>query len=82
MSMTDDERQELKDEIMLADLKLKQRQGFWETPRNIAILVGAVAAITAAVAGVIGYKIGSQPPPTINVHIDQPLMVAPAPTKP
>jgi type II secretory pathway component PulM len=68
--MTNDERQELKDTLMQADLKLKQAQAFWETPRNLAILVGTVAAI----AGVLGYKLGSQPPQTINVHLDAPLV--------
>jgi hypothetical protein len=43
----------------VADLHLRRKQGFWETPRNIAILVGA----TAALAGAVGFKIGSIPPP-------------------
>jgi hypothetical protein len=30
------------------------KPGFWETPRNIAILLGVVAAIAA----VVGYEIG------------------------
>lgn len=54
----------------------------WETPRNIAVLVGTVAAITAAVAGTLGYKFARQPPQTINVHIDAPLTVQPGPAKP
>lgn len=43
---------------MRADLDLKQKQAFWETPRNIAILVGAVAAVVATVAGMAGYRAG------------------------
>lgn len=58
--MTDDERQELKDEIMRADLLLKTRQGFWETPRNIALIVAAAAGI----AGVLGFKLGQREPTT------------------
>lgn len=73
--MTDDERQELKDQIMEADLALKKKQSFWETPKAVAIIVATTAAIFTAV----GYKIGSQPPQTINVHLDAPLVVQPAP---
>ncbi len=76
--MTDDEERELKGQLMQADLDLKRKQAFWETPRNIAILLGTVAAITAAIAGTLGYKLGSQPAQTINVHLDAPLTVAPA----
>jgi hypothetical protein len=62
---------------MRADLTLKTKQGFWETPRHIAILLGTTAAIFAAVFGVLGYKLGSQPQ-TINVHLDAPIF-APSP---
>ena len=33
---------------MEAGIELKQRQSFWETPRNLAILVATVAALCAA----------------------------------
>lgn len=33
----------------------------WETPRNIAIVVGTAVAIAGAVAGWAGHKLGSQP---------------------
>jgi hypothetical protein len=48
----------------------------WETPRNIAILTAAIAAITAGVSFVLGYKIGSAPPQQIivHVHLDVPLI--------
>ncbi len=36
---------------MHADLRLKERQAFWETPRNIAILVTTVAAVAGFSAG-------------------------------
>ena len=51
------------------------KQTFWETPRNLAIVLGAAAKI-AAVFGVLGYKIG-QTPQTINVHLDAPLTISP-----
>jgi hypothetical protein len=69
--MSDLTQDELKVALMKADLLLKTRQGFWETPRNLAIIVGAVAAI----AGLIGFKLGSQPPQAIVVQFQQPLAV-------
>lgn len=60
--MTDEEERELRIAIMEADLLLKTKQAAWETPRNIAIMVGAVAAISAAIAGWTGYQIGRSPP--------------------
>jgi hypothetical protein len=41
---------------METDLKLKQKQAFWETPRNLVIIISAVAAIAAA----FGYKVGQR----------------------
>jgi len=73
--MTDDEEKTLKQELLMADLDLRRKQATWETPRNIALLAGAIAAVTAAVFGVLGYKIGSIPPAPLHVVID------PAPPK-
>ena len=68
MSVTDDEERELRIALMEADLALKKKQVAWETPRNLAILAGAVAAI----AGVLGFKLGQnsplQPPQTIIIQ--------------
>ena len=61
----------LKLELMRMDLNLKTKQAFWETPRNLAILLGTVSAIVAAVAGTLGYKIGQAPAPqpiVIQLH--------------
>jgi hypothetical protein len=47
-----------------------RKQSFWETPRNIAILLGATAALFSALAGLAGYKFGQTsnvPPIIINV---------------
>src|SRR5580704_910553 len=52
--MTDDEEKELKQELLMVDLDLRRKQSFWETPRNIALLLAA----TAAIAGAVGFKIG------------------------
>ena len=61
MSDSDPERS-LKLELMRMDLNLKTKQAFWETPRNIAILLATVGALCTA----LGFKLGqSQPPPVI-----------------
>jgi hypothetical protein len=54
---------------------------FWETPKAVAIIVGTTAAIVSVVAGSVGYKIGSQPPPPPLQIIFQPgsIQVLPAP---
>jgi hypothetical protein len=53
---------------MQADLGLKTKQSIWEHPRNIALMVTAVAAI----AGFVGFKIGQKEPvaqaPVVNVY--------------
>jgi hypothetical protein len=70
-----DEERELKVTLMRVDLDLRREQIVWETPRDIALVVGTVAAITA---GTPGYKLASQPPPTMVVHLDAPPVVQPA----
>jgi hypothetical protein len=72
--MDDYIERDLKLELMRMDIALKQKQGFWETPRNIAILLGTVSAFVAAVFGAAGYKLGSQPPQSIIVHLEGPLL--------
>ena len=57
--MTDDEEQQLRQDLLEADVELRRKQAFWETPRNVAILVGATAAIAAA----IGFWLGQQSAP-------------------
>jgi hypothetical protein len=71
--MTDAERLDLKDKLLMADLTLKTKQAFWETPRNIVLIVTAAAGIS----GLLGYKLGSAPQ-TITVHLDAPLTIQPA----
>ncbi len=81
--MTDDEvryEQKVKLTQMEIDIELKRRRLFWETPRNLAIVVGTAIAV----AGWAGYKLGSQPPQVIQVQLLGPLpaLTAPAPTPP
>jgi hypothetical protein len=73
--MSDLTEDELRVAVMKADLYLKTRQGWWETPRNLVIIVGVVAALFSALAGLVGYKLGSQPPQAIVVQFQQPLGV-------
>ena len=64
--MTDDPEKQLKLELLAIELRLKRKQEFWETPRNVAILVG----VTAAIAAAIGYWLrGSAPPPATTSPI-------------
>jgi hypothetical protein len=57
-------------ELLKMDLELRRKQVFWETPRNLAIVLGAMAAIFAAVFGVLGYKIGQTPaPPPVIINL-------------
>ena len=63
--MTDDEKEDLRVATMQADLQLKKRQAFWETPRNVALIGAAIASLFAAglgAAGVLGYKLGQREP--------------------
>jgi hypothetical protein len=52
--VTDDEEKRLKQELLALDVSLRRKQEFWETPRNIAILVGLTAAIAAAIGFCFG----------------------------
>lgn len=69
--------------VMGADLKLKQKQAFWETPRNLVVIISAIAAATAAIAGLAGYKLGQGSPSVPVQVIFQPgsIVAAPAPAK-
>ena len=60
--MADDEEKQLRLELLAADLKLRRKQEFWETPRNIAILVGVAMAIAAAIGFWFGRSFTPQGP--------------------
>ena len=66
-----------------ADLGLKQKQAFWETPRNLVVIIGAIAAAVAAIAGLAGYKLGqnTQQQPIIIQLAPGVVPVQPAPAK-
>jgi hypothetical protein len=48
---------------------------FLENGRNIAVIVGVIAAIVGALAGFTGYQIAHRPPQPIVVQFQQPLGV-------
>jgi hypothetical protein len=80
--MTDDERRDLKDALLMADLRLKTRQSFWETPRNITLIMAAGIGL----AGVLGFKLGQREPlPTPAQSVILPpgttITVPPAPSR-
>ena len=58
----DGEKKQLELELLAADLRLRRKQEFWETPRNIAILVGVTAAIAAAIGFWFGRESGPPAP--------------------
>lgn len=62
--------------VMQADLKLKQKQAFWETPRNIVLLLG----VAVGVAGVLGFKLGQSSPPQqpVIIQLAPGVVVAPS----
>ena len=73
--MTDDEQKALEQELLMADLNLRRKQLFWETPRNLAIVVGAAVALSAALAGWLGYQTARnqpQPLPPIIIQVPAP----------
>jgi hypothetical protein len=62
--MTDDA---LQGELLRLDVLLRRKQVFWETPRAILLIV----ATTAAIAGVLGFKLGQTPPAPIIIHLQK-----------
>lgn len=70
--MTDEEQKALEQALVGLDISLRRKQDIWEHPRNIAILVGAAAALFGAVGGFIGFKIGQTPPAPIVIQLPAP----------
>ena len=62
---------ELRLELLKMDLDLRRKQIVWETPKNIAILAGTMAAIFAVVFGVLGYKLGQTPAQPIIITVPE-----------
>ena len=62
----------LHDELVRLDILLRRKQVFWETPRAVLLIVAATAAVTGAMAGAIGFKIGQTPPQPIVIQLPTP----------
>jgi hypothetical protein len=76
--MTDDERQELKDNIMQTQFELFKAQLRWEPWKALAAMVAAAAVFMGGVLAVSNW-VRPSTPQTINVHLDAPLVVQPTP---
>ena len=76
--MSDDTERNLRMELMMADISLKRKQAFWETPRNIIILVGAAVAIAGTLTGWLGYRAGQDSNRPIIVQVVPAPVNAPA----
>jgi len=68
---------DLKRELLRLDVLLRRRQNFWETPKALAMILLAAAAISVA-GGLAGWLLPSRPQ-QIVVHLDQPIMVRTVP---
>ena len=77
MPISEDEKRELRMAVMQADPTLKQKQAFWETPRNIAVLLG----VAIGIAGVLGFKLGQNSPPVQVIFQPGSIVAPPAPAK-
>ena len=62
----------LHQELLRLDILLRRKQMFWETPRGLLLVAATTAAIVAAIAGVLGFKIGQTPPPPIVIQLQAP----------
>lgn len=68
--MTDDTEDDyLRRELLRLDVLLRRKQEWWEHPRNFALVLGVVAALVGAAAGLLGYKIGAAPPQPIVIQM-------------
>jgi hypothetical protein len=72
---------ELKRALTEIDILLKRRQARWETPRNLAIIIGVAVALFGTLSAIVGFQLGSRPPQQISVHLDQPLQVQIGPSR-
>ena len=72
--MSDDpyDNEQLKIDLMRADLALKNRQNFWEAWKAVAMILLAAAAISATSR--LADWVAPPKPQTITVHLDAPLV--------
>jgi hypothetical protein len=66
---SDDEKRDLEVDPMCADLAAKQKRGFWETPRNLYIILGMFLTFVGILAFWVGFDIARAPPGSIVVQL-------------
>jgi hypothetical protein len=65
---------DLKRELLVMDIQLRRKQVGWETPKNIVLLIAALAATLSAFGafmGYLGYRAGREPPPPIVIQLQE-----------
>ncbi len=67
---------------MAADLKLKTKQGFWETPRKVAIIMGTTVAVISTIVGVLSYQAGQKSQPAQILQLPPSTTITISPAKP
>jgi hypothetical protein len=82
--VTDDEERQLKGKLLMADIANKDADTAYKTgllrfePWKIGFTgLAAGAALAGVLIALGGYLHRDAPPPTINVHLDAPLVVQP-----
>jgi hypothetical protein len=61
---------------------IKQKQPFWETPRNLMIVTGAIAAGVAALAASVGYKLAQTQAALLVLPFGYTMTITAPPAKP
>lgn len=53
-------------ELKSVDATLKRRHSFWETPRNLVVVIGTIVAICTGLGslatGLVAYRLGQESP--------------------
>lgn len=70
----------LQRKLLELDVQLRRKQSLWETPKALAMILLAAAAIAAA--GRIADLIAPARPQDIAVHFDRPLQIQMVPVSP
>lgn len=60
-------------------MDLNRKQDFWETPRNLIVVVGGITAVVATIAGMAGYKFGAN---LANEQQPRPIIIQMVPSSP
>jgi hypothetical protein len=64
--------------LVNAQIKLAERQERWETGKALATIILAIVATAGAIVAVSGFIRSSPQQITATIHLDAPLVIAPA----